>query len=252
LNIQKLAGRVAVVTGASRGLGKQMAESLAQAGASVALVARDPEKLEAVKVGIEQAGGQAQCYVLDVTDERAVSSTAGRIREQLGPPGILINNAGVIISKPVSDCTLPEWNHVISTNLNGPFLCARAFIPGMKEDKFGRILNLTSIISHVSMPGLAAYATTKFGLLGFTKTLALELAPHNITVNGISPGPFATDMNKPAMNDPATSAEFLAWIPLRRWGTVKDIGPLAVYLCSDAAGFITGTDILIDGGWTAQ
>jgi NAD(P)-dependent dehydrogenase (short-subunit alcohol dehydrogenase family) len=249
---QELTGRIAVVTGASQGLGKQMAESLAEAGASVALVARDPVKLSAVKADIDQAGGRAECYALDVTDERAVTSTAGQIREQLGAPDILINNAGVIIAKPVSDCTLQEWNHVISTNLNGPFLCARAFIPGMKERKFGRILNLTSIISHVSMPGLAAYATSKFGLLGFTKTLALELAPHNITVNGISPGPFATDMNKPTMDDPAGSAEFLSRIPLGRWGKVKDIGALAVYLCSDDAAFVTGTDILIDGGWTAQ
>jgi NAD(P)-dependent dehydrogenase (short-subunit alcohol dehydrogenase family) len=249
---KELTGRIAVVTGASQGLGKQMAESLAQAGALVALVARDLAKLKAVKAGIDQAGGRAECYVLDVTDERAVESTAGQIRQQLGPPGVLVNNAGVIISKPVSDCTLQEWNHVISTNLNGPFLCARAFIPGMKESKFGRILNLTSIISHVSMPGLAAYATSKFGLLGFTKTLALELAPHGITVNGISPGPFATDMNKTVMDDPAVSVEFLAKIPLGRWGKVKDVGALAVYLCSDAAGFITGTDILIDGGWTAR
>ncbi len=249
---KELAGRIAVVTGASKGLGQQMAESLAQAGASVALVARDLAKLKDVKASIERAGGRAECYVLDVTDERAVASTAAQIREQLGTPDILINNAGVIISKPVADCTLTEWNHVISTNLNGPFLCSRAFIPGMKESKFGRIINLTSIISHVSMPGLAAYATSKFGLLGFTKTLALELAPDNITVNGISPGPFATDMNKPAMDDPAASVEFLAKIPLGRWGKVKDVGALAVYLCSDAAGFITGTDVLIDGGWTAQ
>jgi len=248
----QLDGRVAVVTGASKGLGRQMAESLAEAGAAVALVARDPARLEGVKAEIEQAGGRAQSYVLDVTDEDAVLSTAGRIREQLGSPDILINNAGVIMAKPVSDFTLQEWNEVMAANLNGPFLCTRALIPGMKEKKFGRILNLTSIISHVSMPGLSAYATSKFGLLGFTKTMALELAPFNITVNGISPGPFATDMNKPAMDDPTASAEFLAKLPLRRWGKVKDIGPLAVYLCSEAAGFITGTDILIDGGWTAQ
>lgn len=222
MNIQKLSGRVAVVTGASRGLGKQMAESLAHAGASVALVARDPERLEAIKTGIEQAGGQAECYVLDVTDERNVASIAGQIRERLGAARHPIKNAGVIISKPVSDCTLPEWNHVISTNLNGPFLCARAFIPGMKEEKFGRILNLPSFLTS---PCLA-----------WRHTLPL----------------IATDMNKPAMEDPSASAEFLARIPLRRWGTVKDVGPLAVYLCSDAAGFIAATDIVIDGGWTAE
>jgi NAD(P)-dependent dehydrogenase (short-subunit alcohol dehydrogenase family) len=252
LGTQELAGRIAVVTGASKGLGRQMAESLAEAGASVALIARDRTRLAAVKEGIARSGGRAECYVLDVTDERAVLSIAAQIREQLGDADILINNAGVINAKPVNDFTLQEWNDVITTNLNGPFLCARAFIPGMKEKKFGRILNMTSIISHVSMPGLTAYATSKFGLLGFTKTLALELAPDNITVNGISPGPFATDMNKPAMDDPAASVEFLAKIPVGRWGNVKEVGALAVYLCSESAGFITGADILIDGGWTAQ
>ncbi|MBI3667480.1 MAG: SDR family oxidoreductase [Acidobacteria bacterium] len=248
----ELGGRVAVITGASKGLGKQMAEALAVAGAAVALAARDQEKLETVRAQIAAKGGRAECFVCDVTDEDAVASLARQVRERLGAPDILINNAGMNIRKPVHEFTLAEWNRVIATNLNGPFLCARAFVPGMIEKQFGRIVNMTSTMSHVSLPRRAAYSASKFGLLGMTKALALELAPYNITVNGISPGPFATEMNRPLLEDPAVNAEFISKIPLGRWGKVEEIGALVVFLCSEAAGFITGTDILIDGGWTAQ
>jgi NAD(P)-dependent dehydrogenase (short-subunit alcohol dehydrogenase family) len=252
LNNQKLRGRTAVLTGASKGLGKQMAESLAAAGAAVALVARNAELLEGVKAGIVRAGGRAETFVGDVTRESDVAGIADDIRARLGAPDILINNAGINIRKPIHEFSLEEWTRVIGTNLNGPFLCCRAFVPGMIEKKFGRILNMTSIMSHVSLPGRSAYSATKAGLLGMTKALALELAPHNITVNGISPGPFATEMNTVLMQDPVRNAEFISRIPVGRWGRVEEIGALAVFLCSDDAGFITGADILIDGGWTAQ
>lgn len=248
----QLEGRVALITGASRGLGKQMAESLAAEGAVVALVARNRELLEGVAAGIASQGGRAGAFVADVTSEADVAALADRVRGQFGAPDILINNAGINVRKPIHEFTLGEWHRVIHTNLDGPFLCTRALAPGMIEKKFGRIINMTSIMSHVSLPGRAAYSSSKFGLLGMTKALALELAPYNITVNGISPGPFATEMNTALMQDPVANAEFLSKIPLRRWGRVEEIGALAVFLCSDAAGFITGADILIDGGWTAQ
>jgi len=245
-------GRIALITGASKGLGKQMAESLAAAGASIALVARNADLLAGVQSGIRAAGGNAETFVGDVTSESDVARLASDVRSLLGAPDILINNAGINVRKPIHEFTLEEWNRVLGTNLNGPFLCCRAFVPAMIEKKFGRILNMTSIMSHVSLPGRAAYSATKAGLLGMTKALALELAPHNITVNGISPGPFATEMNTVLMQDPVRNAEFLSKIPVGRWGRVEEIGALAVYLCSEAAGFITGADILIDGGWTAQ
>lgn len=122
----------------------------------------------------------------------------------------------------------------------------------MKEKKFGRIINMTSIMSHVSIPLRTGYSATKAGLLGMTRALALELAGFNITANGISPGPFATEINKAILEDPERNAQFLSRIPLGRWGKVEEIGSLAVYLCSEDAGFITGTDIVIDGGWVAQ
>jgi NAD(P)-dependent dehydrogenase (short-subunit alcohol dehydrogenase family) len=252
LAASNLAGHVAVITGASKGLGKQMAQSLAGAGAAVALVARNETLLQEVAADIRNRGGKVEVLAGDVTDETGVSEVAQQVGEKLGVCDILINNAGINNRKSIEDFTLAEWNEILAVNLTGPFLLSRAFVPGMKQKKFGRILNMTSIMSHVSLPSRTGYSSTKAGLLGFTKSLALELAPFNITVNGISPGPFGTEMNKPLMEDPEKNAMFTSRIPLGRWGKVEEIGALAVYLCSEDAGFITGTDIVIDGGWTAQ
>ncbi|HET7100719.1 MAG TPA: SDR family NAD(P)-dependent oxidoreductase [Terriglobia bacterium] len=247
-----LAGRVAVVTGASRGLGKQMAIALAQEGAVVALVARSEDLLEKVKTEIESQGGKAHALPADVRKESEVGRMAGQVRDAAGAPDILINNAGINLRKPLHEFSMEEWHRVMETNLDSAFLCSRAFVPGMIEKKFGRVINIASTMAHVALPHRTAYCTSKFGLLGMTKALALELAPHGITVNGISPGPFATEMNTVLMEDAARNAQFISKIPVGRWGRVEEIGPLAVFLCSDAAGFITGTDVLIDGGWTAQ
>lgn len=247
-----LDGRVAVITGASKGLGKQMAEALAQAGATIVVAARNRELLEKVKAGIEDRGGKAHAFAADIRKEAEVSRFAEQVRAQAGAPDILINNAGINLRKPLHEFTLEEWHRVMQTNLDSAFLCTRAFVPGMIGKKFGRIINMTSTMAHVALPGRSAYCATKFGLLGMTKALALELAPHGITVNGISPGPFATEMNTVLIEDPVRNAQFISKIPVGRWGKVEEIGPLAVFLCSGAAGFITGTDIVIDGGWTAQ
>lgn len=247
-----LSGHVAVITGASKGLGRQMAESLSEAGAAVALVARNETLLNEVAAGIREKGGTAEVIVADVTDEAAAAELAKSVAESLGVCDILINNAGMNNRKSIEDFSLDEWNEIIGVNLTGPFLMSRAFVPGMKGKGWGRIINMTSIMSHVSLPSRTGYSATKAGLLGFTKALALELAPNNITVNGISPGPFATEMNKPLIEDPEKNKQFLARLPIGRWGKVEEIGQLAVYLCSEGAGFITGSDVVIDGGWTAQ
>jgi NAD(P)-dependent dehydrogenase (short-subunit alcohol dehydrogenase family) len=247
-----LSGHVAVITGASKGLGRQMAESLSEAGAVVALVARNETLLNEVAAGIRERGGTAEVIVADVTDEAAAVELASSVAESLGVCDILINNAGMNNRKSIEDFSLDEWNEIIGVNLTGPFLMSRAFVPGMKEKGWGRIINMTSIMSHVSLPNRTGYSATKAGLLGFTKALALELAPNNITVNGISPGPFATEMNKPLIEDPEKNKQFLARLPIGRWGKVEEIGQLAVYLCSEGSGFITGSDVVIDGGWTAQ
>jgi NAD(P)-dependent dehydrogenase (short-subunit alcohol dehydrogenase family) len=246
---QILSNKIAVVTGASRGLGRAMALALSQAGARVALAGRDVERLDDAA---KACGDGAMIFPCDVTSEADVSALEGRVSEHLGKVSILINNAGVNLRKPVTDFTLDEWRWVMDSNLTSAFLCSRAFVPHMKGTGYGRILNLTSIMSHVSLPGRCAYSASKTGLLGFTRALAMELAPEKITVVGISPGPFATEMNTALLNDPEANAMFLSKIPLGQWGEPKDIGALAVYLCSDAAAFITGTDIVIDGGWLAH
>jgi NAD(P)-dependent dehydrogenase (short-subunit alcohol dehydrogenase family) len=249
---RKLEGKVALVTGASKGLGKAMALALGEAGARLALVSRNREQLDLTAAVARQRGVEAEVFVADVAVEDSVRRLEKEVVGRFGRLHILINNAGVNVRKNVDEFTLEEWRTVVDTNLTGPFLLCRSFVPHMKGQDYGRILNVTSIMSHVSIAGRAAYSASKAGLLGMTRSLALELAPERITVNGISPGPFATEMNTTLMQNPELNQFFLSRIPLGRWGRVEEVGALAVYLCSDEAGFITGTDFLIDGGWCAQ
>jgi NAD(P)-dependent dehydrogenase (short-subunit alcohol dehydrogenase family) len=243
---------VAVITGASKGLGKAMAQALAAEGARVALVSRDQALLETVAAEIGAAGGESRVFPADVSDEDQVRRAADAIVAAFGKIHILINNAGINLRKPITEFTLEEWHRVMDTNVTAAFLMCRAMIPHMRGQGYGRILNMTSTMSWVSLPGRAAYAASKAALLGITRTLALELAPEAITCNGISPGPFTTEMNRPLIESAELNAQFLASLPLGRWGRVEEIGQLAVYLCSEDAGFITGTDIVIDGGWCAR
>jgi NAD(P)-dependent dehydrogenase (short-subunit alcohol dehydrogenase family) len=249
---KSLAGKTALITGASRGLGRAMAVALAAEGARVALVARDSEKLNSVKAEIESAGGQANVFIADVTAEDAVAKLEQEVSRQADKVQILINNAGINIRKNLTDFSLSEWRSVLDTNLTSVFLVCRAFVPHMRGTGYGRVINMTSIMSHISLPGRSAYSSSKTALLGLNRALALELAPEGITVNGISPGPIGTEMNLPIMQNPELNAQFVANIPAGRWGKVEEIGELARYLCSEAAGFITGTDIIIDGGWCAR
>jgi len=249
---KKLDGKVAVITGASKGLGKAMALALGAAGASIALVSRNIEELNHVGRSVKDAGGEARVFQADVSEEDQVRKLERDVLGAFGKVHILINNAGINIRKPLVEFTLEEWRRVLDTNLTSVFLMCRSFIPGMKGAGYGRILNMTSTMSWVSLPGRAAYSASKTALLGVTRALALELAPDAITVNAISPGPFGTEMNTALMQNPEINQQFLSKIPLGRWGKVEEIGQLALYLCSEDAGFITGTDIVIDGGWCAQ
>ena len=248
----KLNGKVALVTGASRGLGKAVALALAEAGAQLALVARDTGQLALTAEEIRSKGTVAEVFPADVTDEAQVTEMARHFVDRFGRLQILVNNAGVNIRKPATEFTLEEWNRILQTNLTSAFLVSRAFIPFMLGQGYGRIINMTSMMSHVALPGRTAYAASKAGLLGFTRALALELAHEGITVNGLSPGPCATEINKPLLESPELTQFFLSRIPVGRWGRPEEVARLAVYLCLEEAAFITGTDLVIDGGWTAQ
>lgn len=249
---KRLNGKVALITGASKGLGKAMALALAGAGAKLALASRNREQLEQVAHAVQALGAEAAVFQADVAKEDQVAKLERDVIAKFGRLHILINNAGINVRKEITDFTLEEWNSVMNTNVTSVFLMCRAFVPHMRGHGYGRIINMTSIMSWVSLPGRTAYSASKTALLGVTRALALELAADGITVNGISPGPFATEMNTQLMQNPEINQQFISKIPLDRWGRVEEIGQLALYLCSEDAGFITGTDVLIDGGWCAQ
>jgi NAD(P)-dependent dehydrogenase (short-subunit alcohol dehydrogenase family) len=247
-----LKDRVAVITGASRGLGKAIALELAHEGARLALIGRDEEKLTETALEVNRRGAEAGIFMVDVTQELPVQTLKYEIESIFGHVDILINNAGMNLRKPLIDFTLDEWRNVIDTNLTSAFLMCRSFVPLMRGRGYGRIINMASTMSHVSLPGRTAYSASKTGLVGLTRALALELATDGITVVSISPGPFATELNTTLVNDPQLNAQILSRVPLARWGDPKDIGKLVRFICSEDASYITGSDILIDGGWTAQ
>lgn len=249
---KKLSGKTAVITGASRGLGKAIALALASEGADLALVARNREQLDTVAMLARTRGVQAEAFTADIGNESHIQLLEAEVMQRFEKVHILINNAGINIRRSVTDFTLNEWNSVLTTNLTSVFLMCRAFVPHLKAQSYGRVLNIASMLSRIALPGRSAYAASKSGLLGFSRTLALEVAASNVTVNTLSPGPFATELNTALLQDPEINAEFISKLPVGRWGRVEEIGPLAIYLCTDEAGFVTGADFVMDGGWTAQ
>jgi NAD(P)-dependent dehydrogenase (short-subunit alcohol dehydrogenase family) len=249
---QFLEGKVAVVTGASRGIGRQIALALAGAGASVALVGRDRAKLGESRELVGKTGAPAETYICDVRDEAQVKQLAADVKSRFGKAHILVNNAGTAIRKDVIDFSLEEWRALTDTNITGVFLMCKYLVPLMRGQGYGRIINLTSIMAHVSSTGRGVYSATKHAVAGLTKALALELVDDKITCVAISPGFIATDLTAPLRADPAKNDALMAQTPMHRWGKPEEIASLALYICSDQAGFMTGNDVLMDGGWCAQ
>jgi NAD(P)-dependent dehydrogenase (short-subunit alcohol dehydrogenase family) len=245
--------KVAVVTGGSRGLGKAMARALAEAGASVVVCSRDAAVMQSVAEELQSTCGPVcRGYGCDVTDPQQVEALVGRVMDEFGQIDALINNAGINIRGPIEELSLDEFLQVQNTNVTAVWLMCRAVGPHMKARRYGRVINMGSILSIISIPDRTPYAASKGAVLQLTRTLALEWAPYHVTVNAILPGPFGTEMNRPLMDDPAKYQSFVSQIPLGRWGELEEIGGLALFLASDASSFVTGAGIVIDGGWTVR
>ena len=249
----RLNGRVALVTGGTKGLGRAMAEGLAEAGAQVAVVSRhgDQAAVEAQAISTG-TGGLCRGYGCDVTQPDQVESLVAQVLADFGQVDILLNNAGINIRGPIDGLTFEQFLEVQAINVNGPWLMCRALAGHFKQRRYGRVINIGSTLSIIALADRTPYCSTKGAILQMTRALAMEWAPYGITVNCMLPGPFATEMNLPIKNDPEVYAQFVARIPLGRWGEMDEIKGLAVFLASDASSFVTGAGITIDGGWTVH
>lgn len=241
-----LKNKVAIITGASQGIGKGMAETFSKAGAHVACVSRNKDNLKSVADSLIENGGAASFYTCDVSSLDAFQNTIKEIVENHGSVDILVNNAGVCKDKLIMRMSEDDWNKVININLNGAFNGIKAVSQIMIKQRAGRIINISSIVGLIGNPGQANYAASKAGLIGLSKSAAKELAPRGITVNAIAPGYIATDMTN-QITDQAKE-NLITKIPLGRIGSPSDIAASALFLASDEAGYITGQTLTVDGG----
>jgi 3-oxoacyl-[acyl-carrier protein] reductase len=241
-----LAGKTALVTGASRGIGRAIALALGAAGARVIAAARSLEAASGTADEIVSRGGSARAIVLDIADERSVETAmAEALREHATIP-LLVNNAGITRDNLLMRMNKEDWNQVIDTNLSGIYRICRSLVPSMVKARYGRIVNVTSVVSRSGNPGQVNYAAAKAGIEGFSRSLARELGSRNITVNCVAPGFIDTDMTR-ALPD-AKRAEYVGQVPLGRYGTVEEIAAAVTWLGSDAASYVTGAVIPVDGG----
>jgi len=244
-----LDGRVAIVTGGGGGLGEGICRALGAAGAAVAAVDAAREEAERVARLVSSSGASCRAFECDVSDRGSVEEMTGRVVADLGGVDILVNNAAIYPLRPWTEIEEEEWDRVMAVNLKGYFLCARAAFPSMRDRGHGRIINVASITFFIGWSGFLDYVSSKGAVIGFTRTLAREVGPEGVTVNAISPGAFPTAAERVHPDQEALNRRILDQQCLKRRGKPEDVGNLVSFLASDAASFITGQTVMIDGGW---
>jgi gluconate 5-dehydrogenase len=247
-----LEGRVALVTGSSAGIGAAIAAGLAGAGAEVVVNGRSPEKIAAVVARIAAAGGKAHGVAFDVTASAEVRAGVARIEEEIGPIGILFNNAGVQRRAPLEDFAEETWRELMRANLDSVFFVGQTVARAMIARKRGRIVNICSVQSELARPGIAPYAASKGAVKMLTKGMAVDWGRFGLRVNGLGPGYFRTELNQALVEDETFSAWLAGRTPLGRWGEVDELVGAAVFLASDASSFVNGHILYVDGGLTAS
>jgi NAD(P)-dependent dehydrogenase (short-subunit alcohol dehydrogenase family) len=253
VNLFDLSGRNALVTGGSKGLGQAMARAMAQAGANVVIAARRAEELEtALATVLDGTSARGAWLAADMSNRAEVENLASRSREFFGSIDILVNNAGTNRLAPIEQVADDDWDYVLAVNLSAPLVLCRALAGPMKEQRWGRIIHISSVFGQVSRAGRNAYSASKAGLIGLTHSMALELAPHGVTVNAILPGPFETPLTAALHPDPEQKRWFTDRIPMGRWGCPDELAGPVLLLASNAGSYITGTALAVDGGWLAQ
>jgi NAD(P)-dependent dehydrogenase (short-subunit alcohol dehydrogenase family) len=248
-----LRGRVALVTGGSKGLGLSIAQGFAEAGATVVLASRDESACGAAAHEIAVAQ-RSECvgWRLDVTDEREVAAVFGRVVERFGALDVLVNCAGINLRSAIEECSLADFDRVLDVNVRGSWLCCREAGRVMRPAGRGSVVNLGSALSTVGLPDRTPYCSAKAGILGLTRAAALEWAGSGLRCNAICPGPFLTEMNRPLLAQSERAQAVIGRTALQRWGELHEIRGAALFLASDASSYVTGSALYVDGGWTTQ